>query len=346
MNNSILYQEISEQPAVIRRLVNNERKNIEDIADSIRSKFSYIYIAARGSSDNAARYAQYLFGIHNHLTVGLATPSIFSLYQEPPLLKDALVIGISQSGQSPDILSVIKVASEQGCPTIALTNDSSSPLANAATFVINLQAHQERAVAATKTYTASLTALAMLSVLLNEHAAALDNIAELPGWIENTIEETKGVIPRVERFRYMEHCAVLGRGYNYATSFEISLKIKEINRIIAEPYSTADFRHGPISTIHPGFPVFIIANEGPTFKDTANLVSGLVDLGAEIILVSNANIPNLYPVMFFHIPTEVPEWLSPIPSVIPGQLFAMQLALERGLDPDFPAGLGKVTQTY
>jgi glutamine---fructose-6-phosphate transaminase (isomerizing) len=156
MKNSILYSEICEQPAVISELLQQERQNVSQIARAIAGKFDYVVIAARGTSDNAARYAQYLFGAHNSLQVALATPSLFSIYKTPPNLDHALVIAVSQSGQSPDIVSVITEAARQGRPTIAITNDSASPLSAAAGHVIPLHAAQEKAVAATKTYTSSL----------------------------------------------------------------------------------------------------------------------------------------------------------------------------------------------
>ena len=346
MRDSILLNEIQDQPAVVSRLLQNEKGKISKIVDAINGRFSYIYIAARGSSDNAARYAQYLFGIRNQIIVGLATPSIFTLYGGSPSLADALVIGISQSGQSPDIISVIENAKSQGCPTIAITNAPTSPLASKAEFVINLCAGDEKAIAATKTYTSSLTALSMLSVCLSGQTNEFEQLDLLPTWLEAVVGNTENLLSRVVRYRYMDQCCVLGRGYNYSTSFEISLKIKEINRIAAEPYSTADFRHGPISTIMPGFPVIVIAMPGPTYIDTMNLVSDLDKRGAETILITSQEIPNKQPYLHFLIPEECPEWLSPILSVIPGQMFAMQLAIERGLNPDFPAGLSKVTQTY
>jgi glucosamine--fructose-6-phosphate aminotransferase (isomerizing) len=156
LQSTILESEIQQQPDIIRHLIESERENVERIVQKVQHKFKYILIAARGTSDNAARYAQYLFGINNQIQVALATPSIFSIYEKAVNLDEALVIGISQSGQSPDIISVLTEGKKQGRPTLALTNDPESPLGKVAEHVIPLWANPEKAVAATKTYTSSL----------------------------------------------------------------------------------------------------------------------------------------------------------------------------------------------
>lgn len=342
---SILKAEILEQPVVIQELLDQESENARKIAASIAGKFNYVVIAARGTSDNAARYAQYLLGAHNHLQVALATPSLFSIYKTPPDLKNALIIGISQSGQSPDIVSVLTEGKKQNCPTIAITNKEQSPLAQQADFIIPLHAHKERAIAATKTYTTSLTALAMLSCALANDRVLWNELEKAPEFMQETILGTQSVIQHAERYRYMGHCAVLGRGFNYSTAFEVALKIKELTRIVAEPYSSADFRHGPIATVTQGFPLILIAPSGLISPDLIELYNYLRQLKAELLVISddqdllkNANLP-------FKIPSGLPEWLTPLAAIIPGQLFALTLAVERGLNPDQPIGLKKVTET-
>ena len=166
--NKILIKEILEQPEVLNNFIQNQSKNVADICEKVKGKFDYILIAARGTSDNAARYAQYLLGSYNEIQVALATPSLYTTYQTPPSLKGALVIGISQSGQSPDIVSVISTANKQGRPTICITNDPTSPLALEADYVIPLGCGVEKAIAATKTYTSTLSALSLLSCYLSE----------------------------------------------------------------------------------------------------------------------------------------------------------------------------------
>jgi glucosamine--fructose-6-phosphate aminotransferase (isomerizing) len=344
--NKILIKEILEQPDIIENLVLNEAKHLKKICADLKGKFDYILIAARGTSDNAARYAQYLLGAHNNIQVALATPSLFTIYGAPPALKHSLVLGISQSGQSPDIVSVLETAQKQGRPTMCITNNESSPLANVSDFIIPLKAGNEKAIAATKTYTSSLSALALFSCLLNDDKLRLKDLQRLPGKISVTINNSLDNIEQTNRYRYMEHCVVIGRGFNYSTAFEISLKIKELTRVIAVPYSSADFRHGPIATVNQGFPIFIVAPSGKMFKHIIDFTGKLLDLGAELIVISdNQEILNRGKVIF-NLPVGVPEWLSPITSIIPGQLFARQLAIEKGYDSDKPEGLNKVTETY
>ena len=342
---SILYDEIYEQPQVLTDFTNLEKNNIFQIIQSIKNRFTNIIIAARGSSDNAARYAQYLFGIQNKIQVSLATPSLFTLYNTAPRMKDALVVGISQSGQSPDIVSVISEAAKQGCPTIAITNNTKSPLAESSDFIIDLHAGDEKAIAATKTYTASLCALALMSAMMNGDTNGLDKLANLPALVSATLNNSLSTLNHTERYRYAEHFCVIGRGFNYATAFEISLKIKELNRIVAEPYSSADFRHGPIATIQKDFPVILISPLDSVYHDLIDLLSELRTKGAEVIMISDSGEHDSEVNLLFKLPEGIPEWLTPILTVIPGQLFACRLASEKGLDPDNPPGLHKITQT-
>jgi len=342
---SILEQEIKEQPEVIRRLIEYSADQAKAIMDALRGKFNYILIAARGSSDNAARYAQYLFQIINEVPVALATPSVFSLYHKAPKLEDALVIGISQSGQSPDIVSVLEEARRQGRPSVAITNDPSSPLAQAAQFTLDLQAGQEKAVAATKTYTASLLAIALLSNALEKDKAAFAEIQRLPAQVQEAVEQSMQQTSRMERYRYMQHGAVIGRGFNYSTAFEVALKIKELTGITTVPYSSADFLHGPVASLTRGYPVFGIAPSGIMAEDMSAIINKANAMQAELVVISDLEEMLAQAQLPLPIPPGVPEWLSPLVAVIPGQILAWQIALSRGLDPDKPKGLSKVTET-
>jgi len=345
MSGSILFQEICEQPQAIERLIQAESGHLQELGTSLKGRFKYILLAARGTSDNAARYAQYLFQVFNRIPVALATPSVFSVYQAPPRLDEALVVAISQSGMSPDIIAVIEEARKQGRPTLAITNDPQSPLAKAAGEVIPLHVGPERAVAATKTYTGSLTALALLSCGLQDDCDMLDEIKRLPGLMDEALQGLLPLSNRMERYRYMEHCAVIGRGFNYSTAFEISLKVKELTGIAAEPYSSADFLHGPIATVHRSFPVLVVAHHGMVFGDMLEIIHKVKERGAELLTVSDADEVNKLAQFPMPIPQGIPEWLSPVVAVLPGQLLGWQLAVQKGLDPDKPRGLSKVTET-
>lgn len=345
MNNDILFKEISQQPELIRKMIMDERNRIQSVVDGLKNKFKYIVIAARGSSDNAARYAQYLFGAHNHIQVALATPSLFTLYKESPSLSDALVIGISQSGQSPDIVSVLFEAKRQGCPTLSITNDTKSPLALASDAIIPLNVGTEISTAATKSYTASLAALALISIAMADDEIRFAEMCNVPDYMSQVIEKTLAQSEKIQRYRYINHCMVIGRGFNYCTAYEIALKIKELSQIVAEAYSSADFQHGPIAIVKKGFPIVLIAPTGSVFKEILKFKDQLENLGAELIIISNHQDLLKHSRLAFSIPQELPEWISPIVTVIPGQLIARQLTIEKGLDTDHPEGLSKITET-
>jgi glucosamine--fructose-6-phosphate aminotransferase (isomerizing) len=345
-HDSHLSKEIAEQPTVLRRLLQEERSAIEHIASVIRKRApSYIVIAARGTSDNAARYGKYLFGATNRLSVALATPSLFTLYEAPPNLEGALVMGISQSGASPDIVSVIQEGRRQGALTLAITNEPDSPLANSAQHVIRLHTGEEKSVAATKTYSASLMALAMLSAALAQDAGRFEALESLPQVAAEVVDTAPAIIQAVERYRYMDSCVVIGRGFNYATAFEIALKIKELTYITADPYSPADFQHGPVALIEQGFPVIAVVPDGLVKKETQDLLGQLRDWGAELIAISSLRETLEMARTPLPLPAGVPEWLSPLVAVLPGQIFALGLTLAKGFDPDHPRGLRKVTLT-
>ena len=343
---SFLQSEIRQQPNVLSALLDGEIENARRIAADVRARgVKYVVIAARGTSDNAARYGQYLLGGYNRLPVGLATPSLFSVYGEPPRLEDGLIVGISQSGQSPDIVAVLDEARRQGAPTLAVTNDPDSPLAAQADYVLALHAGEERAVAATKTYTAQLTALALLACVLGDDPDRLAALKRVPSALENVLDREELIASGVERYRYMETCVVLGRGYNYATAFEIALKLKELNYLIAESYSSADFMHGPIAVVGSGFPAMVVAPNGKMFDTMRDFSLELKSRGAELIIISDRQDLLAESVTPLPLPENIPEWLSPIVAVVPGQLFALHLTLVKGNDPDRPLGLQKVTIT-
>jgi len=343
---SFLRDEIHQQPQVLTTLLEREEENVGQIAADLRTRgIKYVIVAARGTSDNAARYGQYLLGAYNRLPVGLATPSLFSIYGEPPSLKDGLVIGISQSGRSPDIVAVLEEGRQQGAPTLAITNDPDSPLAAQADYVVALHAGEERAVAATKTYTAQLAALALLSCAMGDGPDRLEMLRRVPLTVKRVLGREEQIAGAVGRYRYMETCVVLGRGYNYATAFEIALKLKELNYLVAESYSSADFMHGPIAVVGSGFPAMVVAPSGKMFNSMRDFSLALKARSAELLIISDRQDLLAEAATPLQLPESVPEWLSPILAVVPGQLFALHLTLTKGHDPDQPQGLQKVTVT-
>ena len=343
-----LRMEIFDQAGVLSRLLTGQMEQIEKIARQIkRLSPAYVFLAARGTSDNAGRYANYLWGSMNGLPVAFATPSLFTYYQRPPQLKGALVVGISQSGQSPDIVSVLQEGRRQGCPTLAITNEAGSPLAQTADFVIDIQAGVEKAVAATKTFTAELMSVAMLSVALNNDLPARQELSRVPGWVEQVLGMDEQIARLAERYRYMSQCVVIGRGYNYATAFEWSLKLKELTYVVADPYSPADFQHGPIAMVERGFPVMAVAHSGQIFEDIVGLLERLRhDLRAELLVISDHPQALGLAQSPLALPAGMPEWLSPLVAIVPAQLFAFHLTRIKGYDTEEPRLIHKVTETH
>lgn len=342
-----LYDEIHSQPEILQQSYAHNLTAVKSIARELQQRqIYYAFIAARGTSDNAARYANYVWGAFNHLPVALATPSLFSLYGSPPRLDGALVIGVSQSGQSPDIVNVVAEGKRHGRPTLAITNAPDSPLAQAADYVIDIQAGQEKAVAATKTYTTQLLAMAMLSAALANDEARLAQLASLPEWVHEVLRQDEHIARLAPRYRYMQQCVVLGRGYNYATAFEWSLKLKELTYVVAEPYSSADFRHGPIAVVTDGFPVLAVAPGGAVFADMLALLHKLAqERQAELLIISDQPQALELATCPIPLPANIPEWLTPLVSIVPGQLFSYWLTAVKGYNTEAPRGLNKVTKT-
>jgi glutamine---fructose-6-phosphate transaminase (isomerizing) len=346
MEHTHLFREIQQQPEVLEHLLAREEPAITALAQAINGRsISHVVIAARGTSDNAGRYAQYVLGAFNGLQVALATPSLFTTYQRPVRFKDALVLGISQSGKSPDIVAVLAEAKRQGQLTAVLTNDPASDLGRQGDFVINLGAGTEKSVAASKTYTAELLSLAMLSAALANDGAQRDQLRAIPHAVRQALTLHQQIAQIAPRYRYMQRSVVIGRGFNYATAFELALKIKELTYTIVEPYSSADFLHGPLALIEPGFPVMVIAPSGVMQAEMETFMTTLRARQAEIIAISDADTILSAARIPLRLPVTTPEWLSPIPAIVPGQLFAMHLAHTRDYDVDQPRAIHKVTET-
>jgi glucosamine--fructose-6-phosphate aminotransferase (isomerizing) len=343
---SLFEAEIHEQPAALSRLIREGRAGANDIAAAVGAyRPRFVMVAARGSSDNAARFAQYLFGVRNRLAVGLAAPSLFTHYDAAPSLEGALVLGISQSGQSPDIVEVLNRARGQGALTVAITNDPIAPLAEAAEHQFPLLAGKERAVAATKTYTTQLLALAMLSAAMEGSDAVWNEIQALPDQVSETIELNQRLEDSAAKLAEGDRMVVVGRGFNLSTAFEIALKIKETSYVMADPYSSADFQHGPIAMLDESLPLLVVAPGAKAVAGMSELLGRAHRVGAPLVALTDQ--PDLKTVAdaVLSVPRDMPEWLSPVTSVVAGQLWAHALTRARGLDPDAPRGLAKVTLT-
>jgi glucosamine--fructose-6-phosphate aminotransferase (isomerizing) len=345
---SRLEVELREQPAALARLLDREAAGALDLGRRLAAgDVRLVVIAARGSSDNAARYAKYLFGAHNRLPVALATPSLYGLYRRPPRLDGALVVGVSQSGTSPDVVGVLDEARAQGRPTVAVTNTPGSPLAGAADHLLAMHAGEERAVAATKSYVNSLGALALLSAGLEGDPARVEALRQVPAALDRAIDgSARAARPAAARLLAdAPACAVVARGFNHATAFEVALKVTELTGTLASPFSGADLLHGPIGAIGAGFPVVLLAPSGAVLPQLLEVQAALRERGARVLAVSDDPAVLAGASARLPLPGGVPEWLSPLVAVAPGQVLAMELARLRGLDLDHPSGLSKVTST-
>ncbi|HEV8632498.1 MAG TPA: SIS domain-containing protein [Thermoanaerobaculia bacterium] len=349
-----LREEIGEQPAVLAHLLRTQEETVREVARAVRGRaVHWVLIAARGSSDHAALYAQYLWGSRNGLPVAMATPSLYTLYESPPRLQGALVVGISQSGQSPDIVRVLAEGRKQGALTLAITNDPRSALAAEACLVLDTGAGPELAIAATKTYSSQLLAVAMLSAALTgdegQVAAALGSepLRQIPALVESALADEAAIAQAARHYEAMARCVVLGRGYHYATASEWALKLEELTYVVAEAYSTADFRHGPVAMASSGFPVLAVVPGGAAYADVMALLAALVaERDVDLLVASDRDEALALGSTAVRLPGGLPEWLAPIVNIVPLQLWTYHLALAMGRDTEAPRGLSKVTRTW
>jgi glucosamine--fructose-6-phosphate aminotransferase (isomerizing) len=342
---SYMLDEIRQQPAAVSALLVRERRAIERLAAACRARgIELIFVAARGTSDHAAVYAKYLAEIVAGTPVCLAAPSVFTLYGAAPRLDNALVLAISQSGEAVDARAILERARAAGQLTACITNNAGSPLAAAAEHVIDCGAGEEKSLPATKTYTTSLAAVAALVAELAGEARLREELRAVPGWMEAVLESEAVIAPRVERYRYMEECVVLARGFNQCTALETALKLTETSYVLANPYGAADFLHGPIAAVEEGTPCLLYAPSGQTYPQMEELAGKLAEREAELVIISDRVELRERAQTFLPIPG-VPEALSPLVAIVVGQLFAYHLATVKGRDPDRPRGLRKVTIT-
>lgn len=338
-------EEIAQQPDVTARLL-EQMSAIEVVGAAIRAANPVgIMIAARGSSDHAAIYAKYVFQSRNGLPVALAAPSLFTHYGAPPRISRYCVMGISQSGASPDVRAVLTEARRQGAVTVAVTNRADSELGASAEHVIALNAGDERSVPASKTYTATLLAIVMLSLAIDPDPALEAAVRAIPKALSQAMaceEPAATMAAALTGSRLI----VIGRGYNLSTAEELALKLTETSYVLARAWSAADFLHGPIAVLDSSFPLLVIETPGPTFAEARRLGNQFVEQGSQVFQLGEGTprLPGAAAAVLLE--SDVPESLSPLPLTVAAQLFAYHVAASRGLDPDRPRGLKKVTQTW
>lgn len=340
---SMMLDEIAEQPAVLERTITAESKKYAQLGTFLRGReIDFVVIAARGSSDNASLFGRYLIEIKGGIPVSLAAPSVYTLYNAKLDLKRALVIGVSQSGEGDDINRVLESAKASGAFTLAITNEPESPMANIVDEVLQIHAGRERSVAATKTYTGQMLHFYMLA---NELAQTKLDLHRIPASVDKALELRPQIEKLVQRYVFMENCVVVGRGINYGNSYELALKLMETCYVVAERFSSADFFHGPLAIVERRFPVILFAPKGVTLKSSAELLDRLHELNADCLSITNADEIVGKSRNSLLLPGDIDEFLSPIPFILPAQLFAALLSEAKGLNPDTPRSLSKVTRT-
>ncbi len=361
-----MLNEIREQPEAVRRALANTGDPVSRVAQEARQRgIDVILLAARGTSDHAALYGQYLFQYLNGIPVALATPSLFTLYGASLRLEHALVIGISQSGESTDIVQVVERAREAGALTVGITNIEGSSLAKTAQHTLLCHAGLERSVAATKTYTTTCAVLAMLAASLPGGEVLRHGIQQIPDLVTAALQSEDHIARLAERYVFARDCVVLGRVFQYSTARETALKLEETCYIVSTPFSTADFRHGPAALIERGLPVILFAPPGRTVDESLELLQLLHERGADCMVITEEErlLEAATNSILLKLPAieggeaqqtgaatrnaniNVAELLAPIAYMVPGQLFAQYVALAKGLNPDQPRGLTKVTRT-
>jgi glucosamine--fructose-6-phosphate aminotransferase (isomerizing) len=336
-----LRSEIAEQPGAVARLLDEGAGDARRLG-ALLGRAKHLTVAARGSSDNAATYGKYLFEGLARIVTASAAPSLVTRYGTPPRYAGGAVIGISQSGAAPDVSAVVAAARRDGALTIAITNRASSALGRAAEHVFELRCGPERAIAATKTYTASCVALAMLA---GAAAGRPLDFAELPDALREAVESEPVAARIARKIGSARALVVLGRGYGYAAALEAALKIKELARVWAEPYSSADFAHGPRALLERGTPVLLLAARGATERETRSLAAAMMRRGARVYAITDdaALAAKVDDAVLLR--RTVGELLSPIVLVVAAQHVAAHVARRHGRDPEKPVGLSKVTRT-
>jgi glucosamine--fructose-6-phosphate aminotransferase (isomerizing) len=344
---SRMLEEIRQQPEALERTLLGEARRIESLKRLLeKNRPRLIVLVARGTSDNAALFGRYLLEISTGIPVSLAAPSISTLYGATVDYRDTLLVALSQSGESTDTNLVLERARQQGALTLGITNERASTLARLAEHVFLLRAHKEKSVAATKTYTGQMLMLYLLAYALGG-AVKLERLRRIPDAAAAALRLEPEIAGLSERYRYMRYAAVVGRGLNYANAFEFGLKLMETCYVVAERFSSADFMHGPIALVEPSFPVFAFAPPGVTWPSIGATLTRLQGLRAEIVAITDSGNREVAAraTRLIELPRRVPETLTPIPYIVPAQLFAAWLAARKGLDPDRPRTLSKITLT-
>lgn len=340
-----MLKEIAEQPVVLEKTIKAETEKIKNIGKFLHNRdIDLVVLVARGSSDNAALFGRYLIETICGIPVSLAAPSIYTLYKAKLNLNRALVVGVSQSGEGSDINTSLESAKKFGAFTLGITNNAKSAITKVADETLLIHAGKEKSVAATKTFTGQMLQFYLLANALAEKSKRID-LEKIPYFANEALKLKDQVKEIAQRYTFMENCVVVGRGLNYGNSFELALKLMETCYVVAERFSSADFFHGPLAMVERRFPVLMFASKGVTKTSNMDLLKRLKDLHADSFSITNDKEIAKMSSRSLMMPSALDEFLSPIPFIVPAQLFAAYLSEAKGLNPDMPRSLSKVTKT-
>ncbi|GGO85608.1 SIS domain-containing protein [Wenjunlia tyrosinilytica] len=340
----IMSGEMAEQPDVLRRILDEGAPRIREIAGAIAERNPrFVLLTARGTSDNAALYAKYLIEVLLGKPAGLTSMSTTTAYGAEPDLTDCLVVTVSQSGGSPDLVASAKAARRAGAITLAVTNNADSPLAEVSEYHIDVLAGPEKALPATKTYTAELLSLYLfVEGLRGGDGAAAKGLPDLARAILERKDEVKEL---AQRYRFAQRLVITSRGYGYPTAREAALKLMETTYIPAGPFSGADLLHGPLAMVDNVSPVIAIVPDGKGGEALQPVLDRLRGRGADLVVIGQRDQVEAASAGFV-LPSGVPEEVQPILEILPLQQLAYEVTVARGQDPDAPRALAKVTETH
>ncbi len=336
-------KEILEQPKVLEKVINDQ--NLDQVAQELANKdIQIILTLARGSSDNAVTFFSYLAGQYLGIPVASLPPSLFSVYSSKLKIANALVIGVSQSGESSDVVASLQSIEDSGATTLAISNKANSSLAKVADYSINQQAGQELAVAASKTFSSQMMVLATLVAKWSQNQELSKALEKVPAAMTSFMANSQ-IKDAALRLTHAESAYILGRGLSYAPALELALKLKETNYLHAQAYSSAEFQHGPIASVSATDPIILLANNDKTIESNQIVAQKLHDLGADITIISSCSSLFKYANTLIELPADLHTVSESFLQILASQLLALNLTISKGLDPDAPRNLSKVTKT-
>jgi glucosamine--fructose-6-phosphate aminotransferase (isomerizing) len=342
-----MLDEIFQQPAVLGGIESANEKTLTTLVEELNArKISHVLLAARGSSDHAAIYGKYLLGVFKGIVSGLAMPSVVTSYNSNPDMSQDLVIGISQSGEAADAIAVLEAANASGAITVAITNNIDSPLAKTAKYHLNCNAGLEKSVAATKTFTAQLYLLALLTAYWSADKKLLGDLRKLPESLKESIKSIDDLAAKtVPQYRYITEGFVLARGFCYPIAMEMALKTQETCYIKMQGHAISDFYHGPMAQVTADVPMIVLAPAGKSFKDSEDVIEKIKTIGTQILVITDDKDLAAKCDHSVLLPALDSEPAAAFLFTVFAQCFAQSLSISKGLNPDSPRLLKKVTIT-